>query len=190
MLYSSKTKKDKIIFIDIDGVLGDWIGNACKTLALDIKDDRIRKQLKNGKKIEKLDSVDIDELWNKINKLGASWWEDIPLFSWAKDLIKEMQRIGEVCVLTSPGLDPESCSNACAGKVLWMAKHFPDIPYIIAHDKWLCASKKAILIDDSKKKIKAFKKANGKVFLWPNQYKIEDGDVPLESLINTLKRLI
>ena len=140
--------------------------------------------------MSKVGDLTEDKLWNKINAGGVKWWKDIPLLPWAERLVEEMGKLCKVCILSSPGNVITSAPNAAAGKVLWMDKNFPDIPYILAYEKGLAASKKSVLIDDSKKKVKKFTKGGGSAFLWPVQYLIEDGEENIDDLIDQLKKLI
>ena len=178
------------IFVDMDGILSDWLSSACESCGVDINDQKTKDLLKDGKELQELGIVSEDELWDHINKAGQEWWEDLDILPHAKKLIAEMQKLGTVCILTSPGKVAKTGAFASAGKVLWMTKHFPDIPYIIAYEKGLCATEASILIDDSEKKIKMFEDHGGKGFLWPVQYVLDDNEVEFSDLIEQIKQKI
>ena len=108
-----------------------------------------------------------------------------PPSPWADKLIKEMEELGQVYILTSPG----ECTSAATGKMNWIKKHFPEYitKFICTKDKWMCAAKNRILIDDSEKKIRKFRERNGHAFLWPNDLKLLDGDIDVDETIEKLK---
>lgn len=183
---AEKKDKNKIrIFIDIDGVLADWLGKACETCGIDDNDSKIRDVLKDGGMLQDLRDYikDENEMWQKIEKEGSDWWRDLELLPWAKKLYNEMDKLGEVALLTSNGKITEyvdSAGSAAKGKCEWVKKHFNTNSLIIAHDKHFCASSNTILIDDSPDKIEKFIEWGGHGFLWPNQYRLKDEDVEVD----------
>ena len=70
--YNLKTAKKKennfISFVDLDGVLTNWLDATAKLCKIDFKDKEIRDELKKGTFIDDLGIVSEDELWRKINK--------------------------------------------------------------------------------------------------------------------------
>lgn len=196
IIIAKKENKNKTrIFIDIDGVLADWLGKACETCGIDDNDPVVRKLLKDGSMLQDLKDYikDEDEMWQKIEKEGSDWWRDLELLPWAKKLYNEMDKLGEVAFLTSNGNIAEhtnSASLAAKGKCGWVKKHFNTNSLIIAHDKHFCANDKAILIDDSPDKIEKFIDWGGRGFLWPNQYKLQDKDIDVEDFIKALSDIV
>jgi len=187
-------KKDIQIRIDLDGCLCDWLKGCCDVCKIDVEDKKIREKLKNNVKVQDLsDGLTEEAMWDRIVEVGCSWWENLEKFPWADELVNKMKKLGEVAFLTSPGnLEkwPKSVPDAAKGKMLWTLKHFSDIPMIICHRKDLCASPNTLLIDDDEKKVKAFSKAGGKTFFWPQQYKIKDKDVELSELFNRIEEIV
>lgn len=136
------------------------------------------------------DGLTEEQMWDKIASIGASWWENLEKLPWADELVERMKRLGEVAFLSSPGnlpKWPKSVPDAAKGKMLWVLKYFPDTPLILCHKKELCASPNTILIDDSEKKVKSFISSGGKSFLWPNQYKIMDGETELDEIFEKIE---
>lgn len=181
------------VFIDIDGVLADWYGGVAKVYdALDLEDPETRQILKEGNDLSALPNTDEDgEIWPLINAGGTEWWSDLELFPWAKNLYDSMSEIAEVAFLTSCGKVVKSATQASAGKVAWVDKHFGDVGnLIITYAKQFCAGPNTLLIDDSAKKINKFKEWGGRTALWPTQFAFEDGDEDPDQLIKDIIRSV
>lgn len=188
----AKKKKKKItILLDMDGVISDWLGAACKLCDIDLDDTEIREGLKKKNGFLE-DFVNEKKLWSNIEKEGVAYWENLELFPWAKKLYNKLEELGdEFAILSSPGKFTEIASQACDGKVLWLDKHFGNKEnYIFTYSKYLCASENSILVDDSQHKIDPFIAAGGHGFLWPNPLSLIDGDVDVDDTIEELVEYI
>jgi len=184
IMAKSKKKSGLIIFLDIDGVCSFWEKSAGKTLGIDIEDEKIREEIKNGKRMETYVGGD-EKMWPIIKKEGSKWWADMELLPWGKRLYEELKKRSDYfSFLSSPSNDPD----CAAGKVQWLRKHFGDDfkDFLIGRNKYLCASPRALLVDDDKGKIKRFRKFGGHVFQWPSPFHLLDGDVDLEETFNDL----
>lgn len=176
------------IFLDIDGVVGNWDGHYLKTFGIK-ESSEIKEVLKSGKKID--DLFDAEEVWENINKKGTKFWETIPLYPWSNKLIDRLKKHGELAFLSSPGnifKHNIHAAQSSYGKTIW-AKQF-DIPLILCSEKYLLANKKTLLIDDTEKKIDKFVDYGGWGFLWPNSYHILDKDITFEEVMETLEEMI
>jgi 5'(3')-deoxyribonucleotidase len=181
-LASPKKKKEFIIYLDMDGVLTAWTERACEISGLDIKIPEIRDELKKGAYLDDIKGYG-EDVWDNVMAEGQSFWESLDQYPWAKKLFDTMQKHGNVYILTSPGV----CTDAPSGKMVWIQNNFGDIEkLIICKDKYRCATKNTILIDDSYKKIDAFREAGGHAFLWPNPCSLEDGDIDVDETIDKL----
>ncbi len=188
---AKKNKRKITIMLDMDGVISDWLGAACKLCDIDLNDEEIRAGLKKEKGfLEK--HVDEKILWKNIEEAGVGFWENLELFPWSKKLYNKLKELGdEFSILSSPGKFTEIASSACDGKVLWLDNHFSNKEdYIFAYKKYLCASKDVILVDDSQHKIDPFVEAGGHGFLWPDPLSLMDGDVDVDSTIDELVEYI
>jgi len=181
-------KKRKIkIFLDMDGVLSDWLGGACRLCNVDLNDKKIREELKKEKGFLE-NHVDEQVLWDEIRAAGEDFWADLELFPWAKKLYNTLKELGdEFSILSSPGKFPDVACTACHGKVYWLDEHFDNNKdYIFAYNKAICANENAILVDDSQHKIDPFIEAGGHGFLWPDPLSLMDGDVDVDKTIDEL----
>lgn len=177
------------IFIDMDGVITDWLTPVCSLCGIDIEDPKSRALLKMGKRLE--DFVGSEKVWESIDNRQYVWWEKLEKLPWADRLISFAKKHGDIAFLTSPGnlkKHPVSAANACHGKVFWVKKNYEDIPLILTQDKHLCANDKTLLIDDSIKKINSFQKSGGHAFRWPVQYSILDKDIKIDNVFKNLEK--
>ena len=192
---ANEKEKTILLKIDMDGVVTNWVKGCCETCGLDPENKKLRNEIKSGKDMQdiEMNSLTEEEMWDKILEIGSSWWENLDVLPWANKLIKMLSKHGEVAFLSSPGnlnQHPRSVAEASKGKMEWIYKHFKEIPVILCHAKYLCASPNSILIDDSQKKIDKFVEYGGKAFLWPNQYKLMDGDIDVEETLKELEEQI
>jgi len=73
ILIKGEKKDSKSIYLDIDGVIGDWLKRCCETLGLDPEDDETRKRLKNEDRTYSIAGVSEVEMWKKIDADGTEW---------------------------------------------------------------------------------------------------------------------
>jgi hypothetical protein len=194
IIFAMKNKEKVNIFLDMDGVCFDWLGSACSVAKINENDEKIREKLKKAGRLHDLHDIfgGKDKMWDKIDKKDDFWF-GMGIFPWAKKLVDTLKRYGEISFLSSPGKlhdYPESVAKACHGKCLLVHKFFPEHELLLVHNKEQCANKKSILIDDSEKKVKRFKEAGGKAYLFPNQYKIFDKEIDIEDVIKEIVKEI
>jgi len=189
IVLGKKKEKEIKIFVDLDGVLTNWIKDATEICGIDLFDEEERQKLKDNNCLinEKIGYTD-KFLWESIEKKGEDFWTNLESFSWTKRLIERCKKEKHFCLLTSPSQDPECAS----GKVKWinkeLGKDFRD--FLIGSPKYFCADENSILIDDMNKNIEAFEDAGGNGFLWPNSLSVEDGEVDIEETFKELDNLI
>lgn len=188
IIIASKKKNGLRIFLDMDGVVAFWEKSAAKTLDIDLNDEKIREEIKNGKRMETYVGGD-ENMWPLIKKEGDEWWENIELLPWAKRLYNMLKEKADYfSFLSSPSNDPLCAS----GKVKFLRKHFGDDfkDFLIGRNKYMCASKNALLVDDDKGKTKKFKKFGGYIFQWPSPLELLDGDIDVEETFDELSDYI
>ena len=181
-------KKNKVkVMLDMDGVISDWIGAASKICDVDLDDPKIRQEIKDEKGFLE-NHVDEQTLWRNIEEAGIDFWENMELFPWSKKLYNAVKEVAdEFTILSSPGKFPNTASQACAGKILWLDKHFDNHEdYILCYQKYRCADEYSVLIDDSENKIEPFEEHGGHGFLWPNPLSLMDGDFNVDDTIDEL----
>ena len=184
IIFAKKKINKLVVFIDLDGVCSYWEEAAAKACGIDYKDEEIRKELKNGKRLEKFVGGD-SKMWPMIDKEGVDWWANMERLPWADKLYASLTRVSkDFLFLSSPSNNP-----ICAqGKIMWMKKHFGDHfkRFLIGRDKHMCAHPNTLLIDDNKKKCDKFEEWGGNVFRWPHPLKLIDGDINVDDTIKEL----
>jgi len=158
-------------FLDIDGVLADFVGGACKAHGLESPLD--------PQPTEKQD-------WDMANTWGITdteFWSKFTVEMWTElQPTVEFERVmysveGEfnpknICLLSDPGRDPEV---AIAGKLAWIERHMPfyyrNRQYLFGPAKHFCAgSENNLLIDDRDQNVHEFGKNYGRTFLFPRPW--------------------
>ena len=187
LVAAKKKKDDFIIFLDLDGTITSWLTAACELCDINIADPKIRDELKKGVFLDDIGAISEKDMWDKISDEGTKFWEDLESLPWADKLIKEMEKLGEVYFLTSPG----SCVPAPTGKMQWIKDHgYNTDNLILAKNKHYCAAPNRILVDDSEKKVVKFREFGGHAFHWPNDLRLIDGDENVDEVIEKLKKEI
>lgn len=148
-----------ICFLDMDGILTDFVSAACKAHGKDYP------KVFNGYGLpEALGMEDNSFFWEKF--CTEDFWANL---DWMPDGQKILELVestfNDICIMTSPTRNPRCAS----GKLIWIEKHIPQYyrKYFIGPRKWLAASPNKILIDDSDRNIKNFKLCGGSGILVP-----------------------
>ncbi len=133
------TTRTRMIFLDLDDVVADWLGRACSILNLEWERDK--------------ELIPVSE-WEKLIK-HERFYRDLPLregayelVSWAEDFAHRNEY--DVTFLTA--LPPDGSVPYCReDKIHWVNTHFPHIPLVFGpypKDKILHCRPGDILIDD------------------------------------------
>ena len=105
------------IFLDMDGVIADFVGGVLRQYGI----GAVELEAGNGDDI--FDQLDLDpkEFWSG---LGDNFFATLELYPHSKDLVAELEnRTDNLMVLSSPSRSPSSAK----GKMMWLTKHFPNI---------------------------------------------------------------
>lgn len=151
------------IFLDLDGVLSDWVSSALRVFNLthdDVSPDDLRelhRVVTNG---------DEDAMWAEIDKHGEEFWSGLSLYDWSLELWETCRSVAPTCILTKPSRSPYSAS----GKVRWITQHFKTRSFLIGPPKHFCARPGALLVDDYEKNCLRFKDAGGEAIVFPQPY--------------------
>jgi len=163
-------KKDKIIFLDMDGVLVDLLSQIESYFGL--PKGKLYKT-KNPGNIH-LDVVMTEkDFWGKFDRIN--FWASLPKYPWSDDLVHHCinkEDFGyKTIILTSPS---KTALNSATGKLMWLKKHYPFFisanEVIITNNKDSLAGAGRILIDDTLKKCFGFLDSGGKSILFPQPY--------------------
>jgi len=161
-------KKVKTIFLDMDGVLANFVMGACKLFERDY-DQTIREWPKGEYGIEKVFGVSRSEFWKKVDSRGTHFWSSLPEYPEAGDLTVASLKFGDTYVATTPSLS----SDSMAGKLAWMDRIGKQLRskgeafrnYVLTPHKHLLAGPESLLIDDSVENVNLFVERGGEAIL-------------------------
>jgi hypothetical protein len=168
------------IFLDVDGVLADFMGAACRL------HHRDPLEAYEAWPLGVYDVLDVwgisgSAFWDPIHRAGADFWANLDLLPDAMRLYEGLRERGHVVLLTSPSRD----ASSLAGKCLWMQRHFGASfrDYLVGPAKRYVARAGAFLVDDFHEHTDAFTAhcGHGVLFpqLWNPRYDERDHAVDL-----------
>ncbi len=175
------------VYLDLDGVTVNWLGPVLKLLNLDENDPKLRAILKSTNDwIPKELVPEIVNVPKVVGKAGYNFWAFLPTFPWSQKLVEICSKY-DLYFLSSPSNFPV----AAHAKINYVKKTFGNHKVIITEHKYACSGPNKILIDDLELNISKWRDAEGIGYLWPNMWKLLDGDeeVPLEELSILLDEL-
>lgn len=169
------------VLLDIDGVLADFVGGACRLHGVDNPYD---KQENLGHyEIQDLIGISGPPFWDP---MGEEFWAGLDVYPWAHQIVHDLEALyglDNICLLTSPVRTP-GCTR---GKMHWIETHFPmlDRQFLIGPMKEVCAHGNSILFDDSESNCHKFRKAGGRAFLVPGRWNRKYRELDPYTAINT-----
>lgn len=160
-------KKDKMIFLDLDGVLVDLFSGIENKFSL--KSGSLYKS-KYAHDIHLELKMTEEDFWDKLDTVD--FWQSLPKFPHSDDLVMAcINSPYKTNILTAPS---KIALNCASGKLEWIEKHYPffikEGRVTITNNKSLLAGPSRVLIDDTSKKIREFVENGGRGILFPQQY--------------------
>lgn len=152
---------DKRIFIDVDGVLCDWVGGVIKWFNLGIP----KEILLHWETILDVLNMKEDELFSRI--AYPYFWEELePTFE-GRRLAVALYSF-KPCILTAPA------RGTATWRQNWIKKHYKNYyyerRYLIGPAKDYCAHRNSYLIDDYERNVDCFNEAGGNGILYPQPW--------------------
>lgn len=177
-------------FLDMDGVLVDFIGGA--SLAHDLPNpySPMSDRAAGEWDIAKLWHLKEDEFWQPLN--SSTFWEELQPTPEADEILFLCENafgFENICLLTCPSASPYSAM----GKLRWIQSHLPQYArrYMMGPAKQFCAGPDAILIDDNDINCQCFTNHLGGAVLlprpWNANYAIAD---PISYLRENLEDIL
>lgn len=159
-----------LIFLDVDGVLANFNAGAIEATGLPMTEEDITEWDYYQP------FMTSTEFWKRISD-RLYFWEDLPVYPWAHQLVSMLREFGDVVFSTAPGFDQDSAS----GKLYWLRRHgflgAREENYMLGYHKHLMARPDRILVDDNPKQIKEFGRAGGGVVMFPQPWNCAPGVV-------------
>ena len=158
---------EKILYVDLDGVLVNFIGGWMDHYFI-----------MNRKPVTKWNfgedyGLDREDFYKSITSLPISFWSNLAPLPWSRELLAILKMdLGKAFGADKIMFLSHSVSEDCRiGKQLWVNKHFPDLgdSLITVSDSRLkskFANNNSILIDDKFQTCVEFARGGGKAFLF------------------------
>jgi len=150
------------VFIDIDGVLADFVGAVGKHFNKVITNDMITHW---DALVDDVLQLTVEEFWEEIDY--QDFWLNMNPTPYAAEIMRITEKYDR-CLLTSP-----SYRNAGARQA-WIKKHFPKLfyegKYIITSSKHYLADQARVLIDDYDKNIDSWIDFGGFGIVFPRPW--------------------
>lgn len=176
-LMTAMRKERKKIFVDLDGVLANFVQGAIKLFNLqdvmlpedicswDIANEVILGDYLKGSlgKMEKQ-----ARFWNKINRT-KNFWLNLKPFTWNYDLTNFIKKLDPKFKLCTSHIDNPNCLSE---KAMWVKLYLNMSAgsIIFCTDKSLLAKSNHILLDDSDENISSFISSGGQGILFPQTW--------------------
>jgi 5'(3')-deoxyribonucleotidase len=162
------------IYLDLDGVLVDFLGGLAEVA--DVDPDSLRSCTHYWGVTEVLAREtgrpwSVEDFWGLIEKGGHSLWANLNKYPWCDDLYALCCSFAPTVIMTSPGKHPSSAS----GKMEWIQKNLPNVErFAITPCKHHMSHPGAILIDDNPEGCSQFMLHGGAAYLFPQNWNTED----------------
>lgn len=163
---TNQTQDIHTVFVDMDGVLADFVGGVAKLFRADPYELR-RTWPAGDYDICRVLGIRKQDFWERITLAGSRFWENLEIESGAEKIVSLTTGIvgkRRVFIVTQPSLD----SSSVLGKKRWMERHigWNYNNYIFCSRKELLARPGTLLIDDNDLNCYKFRQAGGQACIW------------------------
>jgi len=165
------------IYLDMDGVLCDFVTPALKLVGVDAKRSDVTDW-----DIPKALGIDHDVFWEPLLAAPANWWIRLPVYEWTNALLYAARRHTDEKALVTTPISPASA----AGKWLWGRLHAPVFMFFTAQDKSFYAQPNSLLVDDCPANIDAWRAAGGKAILFPQSW--NGNKLSIDDVLDAVRR--
>lgn len=185
-------KKFPVIFCDMDEVLADFIGGACKVHGI-TREELESKRTPGTWAIEEYLGLTTNEFWKPINALGERFWTELEPLPWCVPFFSSLQEYGEhVVVLSSPSDHP----GCLSGKAIWLRKILgPNVDFCPFRFKHYLAGHRRVLIDDREENLRQWSRISdnrsiGILFPSSGNVHYNEADNPIPRVYRDLKLVL
>lgn len=178
---------DRRIYLDMDGVLVDFIGGALKIHGW-TRESYLRAMTLGEWDLVKPMGMTEDEFWGPIHNAGERFWVDLRPLPWINEIIDLAKSLGDLWIMTSPTGHPTSYSGKIQWLQNWFGREFNRI--ILTSEKHFLAQENTLLIDDREETVQNFAKAGGDAVVFPTLHNSLYcyADDPMKYLSNLFER--
>ena len=155
---------ERIIYIDMDGVLSNFVKGALELFA---QPDALDSWPLGSRDFPQVLGVSRHEFWQRIASGGSQFWSELEPYPWLEELIALIEP-RPWYILTSPS----DCGSSADGKMQWLQRYFGEDfrRFLISPQKQLLARPKSVLIDDLDPNVERFTAAGGTGLLFPQKW--------------------
>lgn len=165
----------RLVLLDQDGVLTDWIGGVARLFGVDPTTVEVNREPGEWSITAALGKTlgapyfTEDDIWERIHAKGESFWAELEPTPYCTRLMRLVtSKVGSQGwrILTSPS----RCPSSYSGKARWVLNHFGSAKFILPFaEKELLAAPDRTLIDDSEKNVNKFIAAGGQGIIFPSR---------------------
>jgi 5'(3')-deoxyribonucleotidase len=158
-----------VVFLDMDGVVQDFVGAALDAHGSDLTPDDITRY-----NMAEIMGLSDEEFWVPIDAAGSEFWRTLPEYPWFRPLLANLKRAAKkvvFCTATSGHV------HEATGKRQWLTDRYGrhDHDWImIRHKHYLAGTPRSVLIDDSPYNVEAFRQAGGCAVLFPQSWNVAE----------------
>lgn len=155
-----------MIFLDMDGVVADFVKAACAAHG------RTTDDVSHWDFFTKW-GINEDQFWEPVNAGGREFWANLEPFPWFDELVGMVKSADpDFFILTKPSRQ----ASCLAGKLDWIHRHFGKRfrNYIFTPNKSPLAAPGRLLIDDSDENVDGFLRHGGAAYLFPQPWNRND----------------
>lgn len=193
------------IFLDMDEVLVDFVGGACRRWGVTVEAVRSNWPVGEWDIVPPLSKVvnavprgqrpdwsalTEAEFWRHIHDRGPDFWCNLEPHPWLEDLLTAVRAVTPDWYIVS---SPSRCPSSHAGKATWLKRYFGPLfdRFLLTPHKHLLAGPGAVLIDDREETVERFVAHGGRGILFPAYHNSRhaDRDRAAELVIGELGRL-
>lgn len=179
------------IYLDVDGVLADWVGG-CAALFGKTTKELEEKWPTDCHGIEGPLGVSIDDIWGMVDPAGEAFWSGLETYPGAWGFYWYCKTIAPVCFLTKPSMRKESWS----GKHEWLRRFTmkDDVSRMITmtYEKSELAKPGRVLVDDLDSNCEEFRAAGGSAIVLPRAWNSMRGQrlLPFRYATEEIERIV
>lgn len=148
----------KICFLDMDGVIADFVGSTCK--AHNLESPYGNENCNGVFEMEDCWGMSVEQFWAPLS--NYEFWAKMPKTLEADEIVEYLiQRFGaeNICILTNPS----SYDGCITAKKAWITENYPVLSkqMLFGSAKQYLAGPGRYLVDDRTKNIQAFESFGG-----------------------------
>ena len=155
-----ETKKPKILYLDLDGVMCDFDKQVHKLFGNNPDDLQSIKSTETTK--EYIHRIGSNQFWKKI-RTSPEFWSSMDPIEGSIEAFKRLYPLFDsVCIISNP--DKKDLTNCINQKNKWVDTYLSgyNLKRIYLENKYIYANPNCLLIDDLEKNIKLWKQYGGK----------------------------